>query len=535
MIDGKLLSRFLVMSALSLRVTLIQGLCVLGVQSCEASAFGDDTPAPFQKAREHFHTALKHTPQATLNFFWTTGVSLSDDPIYFPPKRVDVGGTHDYGARFFPCVSALLENTPPHLRVRFVCDARTLSTNNKALSRLRFFFPTRFFVVNVENVIQNLREVFPEDIAVLSSVFDNATRGNPAIASDLYRLVGMHFGHGKRPQGPVQHTYCDVDTFLHAMFCKEAPMFIRALLGKSSLIERWTTDGLLDERQKNASAFMMWRHHNISDVIKMHVDDEAVYHAWCREILGEIDPKASWLLGRTRLHDAIRDFEKNPDLDAFREAASFDCAAPMDVINGTGPGFTRAGPFVVANLFYPSTSTWAWCGTQGLKMGTSPLDFLRDSSLQDTPPAQSFMTACKDYVNVLSAAFFAKKFGENHPFFCQALAVLEEKNPYTCHLDALYTLVWEDFARQKSICDKRAWQQKVFNIIAVPIIDMPRFYPYHHHMKHVLAKIGLPFQGICLEDLAPFGVEDPEEIIAPAPPLTDDGVLCDDWDTEEDL
>lgn len=533
--NGRWFSWVCVAPALLLRVTLIQGLCVLGLQTCGASAFGDETHAPFEKARTHFHTALEHTPQATLTFFWTTGVSLSDDPVYFPPKRVDVGGTPAYGAQFFPCVSALLENTPPHLRVRFVCDARTWATNDKALSRLRFFFPTRFFVVHVEGVIQNIRKAFPEDTQVLSSVFDNATRGNPAIASDIYRLVGMHFGHGKRPKGPVQHTYCDVDTFLHAMFCEEAPMFISALLGKSSLEEYWTSEALLSERQKNAPAFMMWRHHNISDVIKMHVADEAVYHAWCREILGKIDPKAPWLLGRTRLHDAIRHFEKNPDLKTFRQAASFDCAAPMDVINGTGPGFTGAGPHVVANLFYPSTSTWAWCGTQGLKMGTGPLGFLENPSLQDTPAGQSFMAACKDYVNVLSAALFAKKFGENHPFFCQALVALEEENPYVCHLDALYTLVWEDFARQESVRDKRAWQKKAFQAIAIPIIDMPRFYTYHRHMKQGLAKVGLPFQGICLEDLAPQGEVYQEEILTPVPPLTDDGVLCDDWDTEEDL
>ena len=493
--------------------------------SCFASACAHDVSAHFKEGQDIFAKHLAHAWDATLDFFWTTGVTLSDDPSFFPPKHVHVGGTPAYGGKFFSYVRALLENTPGHLRVRFVCDAPTYQANYGPIEGLCASFGSRFSPTPIKSVVARLHSTFPEKKGVIDAVFDNASRGNPAIASDIYRLIGMYFGHALADLSvPIQRTYCDVDTFIYGMEHKDYPQLIKAFFGRSSLAEIWATHDQVAQRKKNASSFMVWRNRNINNLIKMHICHGDAHREWCEKaVLERIDPCAPWLLGRTKLHDAIRSFEHVSAADQsvrFMESLTHDQATPGDVISGTGPAFKNGSPYMVMNLTYPDSCTWTWLEVHYLKK-SSPLGFLRDESLKESVEGAAFRQACDVFVSALSCALFAKRFGENHPYYAEALFYLEMNHPYVVHKETLRDLVWADYERANTSQTRDAWHVAVYNdMTAPPFTGFSRFYPYFLHLKEALANAGLPWEGaLGLCDLAHPSVCD------------DDG----SWDTEEDL
>ncbi|MBA4118000.1 MAG: hypothetical protein C0514_03790 [Candidatus Puniceispirillum sp.] len=506
-------------------LTLFSVTLFMAGGSCFASASAHDVSAYFKEGREIFAKHLAHTRDATLDFFWTTGVSLSDDPTFFPPKHIHVGGTLEYGAKFFPYARGLLENTPGHLRVRFVCDVPTYQANYGPIEDLCASFGARFAPTPIKSVVARLHSAFPGKKDVIDAVFNNASRGNPAIASDIYRLIGMYFGHAQADlRDPVQRTYCDVDTFIYGMEHSDYPQLIEALFGRSSLAEVWATHDQIAERKKNAASFMVWRSRNINNLIKMRIGHGDTHRAWCEgDVLERIDPRAPWLSGRTKLHDAIRAFEGvgvGDQSARFMESLTHDQATSGDVISGTGPAFTNGSPYMVMNLTYPDTCTWTWHEVHYLKK-SSPLGFLRDESLKESVEGFAFRQACDTFVSALSCALFAKRFGGNHPYYAEALSYLEMNHPYVVHKETLRDLVWADFERANTSKTRDAWQVAVYNdMTQPPFTGFSRFYPYFLHLKEALSKAGLPWEGsLRLCDLA-----HPSACV-------DDG----SWDTEEDL
>ncbi|MCA0369749.1 MAG: hypothetical protein LCH26_01420 [Proteobacteria bacterium] len=481
---------------------------------CFSSATPEDASSHFDGGAPAFASHLAHTHDATLDFFWTTGVTQSDNPSYAPDAHVHVGGTPAYGAKFFPYVASLLEHTPAHLRVRFVCDGRTQEANRQALDEVSGAFGTRFEVINIQDVVARLHDVFPEKQEVLGAVFDNATRGNPAIASDIYRLIGMYFGHAPADlRAPIQRTYCDVDTFIHGMDASGYEKLIEALFGVSSLHEEYLfSEELQKARADNEGAFMMWRNSTGNSLIKMRLGQKEVHHAWCQEIvLNRIDSTKDWLLGRTKLHDAIRAFETCDDADKedlFYKALGHDKAEPKDVIDGTGPGFTDAGPHMVMSLDHPDICTWAWSGVQGLKTGQPVMTFLADGSLIDTDAGWDFKYSSDAFTNVVNVALQAKRFGMFHPFTQYALEYLKSNNPYTTNRDSLRALVWDDYKAYGSRYTPEQWQREKFKSLTWGPQDVSKLHPHYLHLKSVLEKLGVPFEELREEDLAPLSVEE---------------------------
>ncbi|MBA4117999.1 MAG: hypothetical protein C0514_03785 [Candidatus Puniceispirillum sp.] len=481
---------------------------------CFSSATPEDAPSHFDSGAHAFASHLAHTHDATLDFFWTTGVTLSDNPSYAPDAHVYVGGTPAYGAKFFPYVASLLEHTPAHLRVRFVCDGRTQEANRAALDEVSGAFGTRFEIINIEDVVARLHDVFPEKREVLGAVFDNATRGNPAIASDIYRLIGMYFGHAPADLStPIQRTYCDVDTFIHAMDASGYEKLIEALFGVSSL----SNDNLFDDalnklRAANEDAFMMWRNNTGNSLIKMRLGQKDVHHVWCQDVvLNRIDPTQDWLLGRTKLHDAIRAFETCDDADKedlFYKALGHDKAEPKDVIDGTGPGFTDGGPHMVMSLNYPDTCTWAWSGVQGLKAGKPVMTFVADRSLAESFIGWDFKYSCEVYTDVVNAALQAKRFGVLHPFTQYALDYLKNNNPYTANRDSLRALIWDDYEVSGDGYSPEKWQRDRFLALTWGPRDVSKLHPHYLHLKSVLEKLGAPFEELREEELSPLSAEE---------------------------
>ena len=484
---------------------------------CRASAGPGAFTTHFEEGHADFAKHLVHTQNATLDFFWTTGVTLDKACAYRAPARLDVGGTPEYGQKFFPYVSSLLTHTPSHLRVRFVCDTRTRSANTHALEDIQSAFGARFEIVPVEGVITNIKAAFPDKEDVLTAAFNNATRGNPAIASDIYRLVGMYFGYATEGTLlPVQRTYCDVDTFIHGMESPTYSSLIASLFGQSSLEEDYCNEDLLGLRLTNKDGFMMWRNNTGNDVMKMHLADVEMHRRWSQDIvLSRIDPTKKWLVGRTQLHDAIRAFETCQDADKenhFFEAFSLDSATPEDVIHGTGPGFTGAGPHMVMNLDYPNTCTWAWSGIQGLKSGTSPLSFLSDSSLAHNDEGFDFKSSCDIYTNVIGACLQARRFGQDHPFAQYAMDYLVKNNPYVVARDSLRAVIWQDYETSNKRQSPSTWQESRFLSITTAPEGFVKIYPHYLHLKATLTKLGLPFEELTAADLATLSPEEKETL-----------------------
>ena len=173
----------------------------------------------FQEDASVIREALESIAQAELHFFWTTGLELDALKVdYGANLKVNIGGAK-YAEKFPLYVELLLMNSPAHLIVKFVCDEMTRNSNNEWIITLQKKYTNRFQILDIQDVVKNVIQPMPDKKDLLLTLFQNATKGNPAIASDVYRLIGMVYGSNPTPEKvqDTQYTYCDVDTFCFGM------------------------------------------------------------------------------------------------------------------------------------------------------------------------------------------------------------------------------------------------------------------------------------------------------------------------------
>lgn len=361
---------------------------------------------------------------AQLHFFWTTGRSVSDNEEFEPIRRVAIGGSA-YEEIFFTKVTELLTHSPDTVSVVLVCDDLTKAANSEQLQKLSALFDKRFIVVPIAVVIDNLLSNFSQHGATIEKVFANATRGDPVLASDIYRLVGMPFiQQGVLFEGLRQYTYVDIDTFCHGME-KDPKSLFRALFEP---LETDTHD--IAKRESN------------NDVIKITIKDIASFRKLCDVILRRIYDRPNDIITYfTELHRIIKKFEIN-EIEAIEEFYRFQplyqkgkMSYKARVMHATGPYFADC---VIRNRDLTCPAIWAgaWrnldedLDDRFASAEGACLDWRDSFSLEDELSSQ-FVREAQEYRRFILPALYAARFGKKHPFNKFVAQHLVERFPYT--------------------------------------------------------------------------------------------------------
>jgi hypothetical protein len=420
----------------------------------------------FQEDAAVIKESLSHVLAAELHFYWTSG---REDMRKEDLQPVHVGGAH-YGDIFHQYVAALLSNSPDHLKVKFVCDTATQRSNQKWISFLQDQYDQRFECLPVAGIKVSLLGAFPEQKELIELIFKNATGGNPAIPSDTYRLIGMVYGRNLEPEEvyQTQYTYCDIDTFCAGMDVpnEETQRYydygscslknklvaanghtnlIRALFSKPTwkevkpVKESFFRDPIHDP----STTFYLGKHldndGNSNDLIKIQIKNLSSYKGFCEEVLFKIDFQNQ--KKRCGQFDVLTYF---PTLYSYIRGCELDLEASFrdyldhfsnpnfqvnDIIEVTGPDLTKelekCFPLIQV---YPMICTWEWHGTQLIEFGSKALEGVNcEKSKTWSQVAKEFSL----YASRVSDAFFAKRFGTQHPFNVKMIEYLQTHFPFT--------------------------------------------------------------------------------------------------------
>ncbi|MDP3531746.1 MAG: hypothetical protein Q8S31_00435 [Alphaproteobacteria bacterium] len=368
---------------------------------------------------------LNQIKQAELHFFWTTGRTLSDNNNYQPNTQVDVGGSK-YGKKFFSYVDKLLEVSPSHLKVKLVADDLTIKSNENYITGLLGKYGNRFEILHINKVQDNLFTKFSSEEQKLKCLFKNATQGSPVIASDIYRIIGMAYGQNHESEiNQTQYTYCDIDAFCYGMEALSHRDLIKSLF--SSVVQE---------------PFYFGRSRTNNDLIKLCISNIKSYEEFCCQILSNIYIDAEVLTYFSNLHDRIKLCEQvnieDINIDSIIDEPIKDLILAVTLT--TGPKFLF-DKRITTNLSYPSVTIGEWYAPEEILDYTYPgysavrppsiLDWgSGDASAEEKKVCDAFEMDCDHYRKVLSAAFYAKRFGKNHPFNVRINTYLQDYFPY---------------------------------------------------------------------------------------------------------
>ncbi|MEI8295034.1 MAG: hypothetical protein WCG04_00730 [Alphaproteobacteria bacterium] len=411
-----------------------------------------------------------------LHFFWTTGRTLSDNLAYGPVTDVQVGGSQ-YGRKFFPYVEALIQSSPDNLKIVFVCDLMTYRSNHQQIGLLENQHGSRFEILLIDNVVANLLKIFdaPAQQQKITALFKNATQGNPVIASDVYRIIGMIYGQDV-PNAPVgtMRTYCDIDAFCYGMEHNKHGELIEALF--KSVFTPTTTAG-----------FYFGRAQANNDIIKICITDIDNYKKLCDRQLQKIKIN-SVVIPKYNKNPVVLHFEYIHRLIKWCEGNPNNCSNIIanipdpiynliqEVIQTTGPTFL-SDDSITSDLSYPSICAGAWGAPedaldyrrQGYGRELTNPEYILDWGHYDLPQAQldAFTKDCDTYKKYLSVYIYAKRFGQNHPFNIEIKKHLMDEYPY--HQDSFKELLKANFdcSKQQNELTYLEWRAAAFERITV--------------------------------------------------------------------
>ena len=402
----------------------------------------------FAEDKSIINEYLDRVKDAQLHFFWTTGRTISDNPDYGPINNVEVGGLK-YGKKFFPYVDGLLSNSSDKLKIIFVCDKMTIKSNEQQIISIQSRYKDRFEIVQIGVIHRNLLKTFSDEEQVnkINVLFKNATQGSPVISSDVYRIIGMIYGQDN-PSDPIEtlRAYCDIDAFCYGMETSRHGDLIKALFMPIP-----------------KSPFYFGRSHNNNDIIKICISDMSSYKVLCNRILKKININRiifpgynikSVIWHYSDLHDMIKKCEENT---TYCLDIPFIIPDPIynlieEVTQNTGPKFLYDNQ-ITTDLSYPSETVGAWGAPEEVldhnRQGnyTSPPSVLDwgygSETLEEKEASDKFTKDCDIYRKYLGVYFYAKQFGENHPFNIEIKKYLLDNYPYSS--ESFKSLLKENF------------------------------------------------------------------------------------------
>ncbi len=397
-----------------------------------------------------------------LHFYWSFGRDVEGYPVRM--------GGEKYHERFTRYLNKLLDVSPAFLKVVLALDGLTLQANQSWIETLQIKYPNRLELRLIGDAQAKLEKAFPEYSESIQQIFANASQGNPVIASDIYRLLCMVDTENVLS---TIFTYCDVDTFVYG--CDTLPFELKKraqfdfetksltfvkeeveVPGHSNLMKALFQEpicdstklrrGFFEERDPNTSFFLcrpMEREtgYKNSDIVKFKVQDVESYNRFSSSILSYLekhlkdDAKPLNILNYfTKLHGYIKAFEGKAkeaislEFQAYLKAFNTLAVQPSEVIAVTGPGLLdRREECSSLGVDRPRVASWEWHGTQLLD-GTlgGPLCTVSHRN----PTYEKTQKSFDLYANRLNDALYAKKFGEDHPFYMALKNYLIQHFPY---------------------------------------------------------------------------------------------------------
>lgn len=398
----------------------------------ESQLFSEDMSMNVRKHANLISQCLEEVERSELHFYWTTGHTLSDNLDYNPDTTVKVGG-EKCSQKFFPLLNLLLDISPKHLIVKFVCDPMTYNSNEIQIKSICASHGDRFKVVWVKDVLPNLEGWFPEHETEIGHVFQNASTGKPVLVSDIYRAIGLLFGYEvPRDVSNIIYTYCDVDTF-----CNEEGYKTDALI--KSLF-----DPVTEKAKQPYFKFYFGRHPQNNDLIKIRVKDIEEYHYFCAKILEKIDMKNPVFWHFSNCHYNIREHEMYSNLPIDPQYFVYPFKNPGDsladeVVQTTGPRLLDSKK-IDFDLEYPLEFSGEWFAPEeilnyhiGVYQSYKPSLVVKWPSTLTSDQIKvitAFEKHCELYRKWLTVAFLGKRFGPKHPFNLRVRQTLVDLYPY---------------------------------------------------------------------------------------------------------
>jgi hypothetical protein len=447
-------------------------------------------PSPL-KAMEDLPGEEKDSHYTKLYFYWTTGRKADDNQN--SNAQVFIGGK-DYAAAFQSNLEKLLMMSRSNFSVTLICDDLTYNTNDEWLDRLRSKSKGRFTISFVTSILENLIKVFPKQKSILMSIFQNAEGGNPVIVSDFWRLIGMPFvdpgTNTSWPAHQINYVYCDSDIFGYEYPDREEVLVKDVLLSDMSPSEKEKQQGFIIARQQYSS-----------DVIKIKVEDPEEYKKFCGSVLWHQKKNTRLLNYYPTLSSFIHTGSLSKDCLYFVTGQEINHRTVLDL---TAPGLLNVleSRYTMQPITYPAIYAFSWYGSQLLENGEFTF------RVEDpNKPDQEFVFRSVDnlsrtvddliiqdfrkYSKKVALAFYAKRFGEDHPFYLDLVNHLKEKNPFKNprtmqrvkdklkaayesgkDMDEIPAWLHSQLERQK---DKEQW-------------------PFYLRLQHVLHSLGIDFE-----------------------------------------
>ena len=271
----------------------------------------------------------KDVPQAFIHFYWSVGRL----PEMVPEDQrgpILIGGWPKYADIFFGSVAEFLNFVPDKVSVVMTCDQWTYETNKAGFDDLQKKFNARFSIQFVDAMVEGFKKAHPLYEKTLETVFQNACCGNPAIASDIYRLL-LKSLHRGAPEGCIL-AYSDIDTFCTVLKDK-----IKSLCASKSEFEI-LMENLFNPKREGR----LLEQNNLIKVINTFEDktgDKVLETLTLKLQKKTVIPHFSTLIGFLQQFETVDDEKKEEIFQNYLTYSQENCFCARDIISETGPGF----------------------------------------------------------------------------------------------------------------------------------------------------------------------------------------------------
>lgn len=435
-----------------------------------------------------------------IHFFWTTGrpYNLLKEE-YGADRVVNMGGTK-WAEKFNSYIIDFLYCTPECVTVVFVCDRLTSESNAPLFNLLSSKFDNRFQLTLWETLTTKIYEKLPQHATTLKLFFDQGFYGNPAIASDVNRLIGIPLVCDDTgiPFDKTMWTYTDVDTFCYALEHEKIDDYLTALL-------------------KTQLGSFSYKARGKNDVVKFGFKDREIYNDHVGKVVKKLIKNYTFRLENRDIHvmnylKILFSFVEKNDFKGYIDKYKDDVDEGVErgIIYLTGPGFTNK--LKMSQLYYPSTSSLEWNPmayyTNSLTGYLDHLYYLNYFGDEHYTIQNHIGNLFDKYLPHLRRAMATKRFGPLHPFNVDLLTWLRENNPYMSkeYKRIIKTLInqypWDDTEpwnaeslKKRILKIESGWANKIQH----HNIRMPQSPPFFR-IREALRSVGIDFPVVPVDD-----------------------------------
>ncbi len=315
-----------------------------------------------------------------LHIFWTSGVSDSSS-AYIEDRSFPIGGQNIAYLVPFAIESLLDERNDFILRI--IVDDLVLAAkeNHEILVKLPLKFPGRIQITKIDELKKNLttmlislgiEDEYPGSLALLNKLLEQATKGNPSIASDIYRIFGVYYGYPRNTDSLDKKIISYGDIIVKNI-----------LISEQSKLE--FINNLFQDSMEEKLLFYVHGYHGLpateimNDVLKVEFSQPEQYRnffCYCLNILqNSLDGNLSMVIFLSELITIADEFSNEQKINSLylynnlKNRRLFRAWSPMVIIEQTGPGVStnivnkylyEKDMFLIKQFFSHAASEQTW-------------------------------------------------------------------------------------------------------------------------------------------------------------------------------